>query len=635
MIKTIHKYQNSILLYFVMFVVAFSMVGFGVDFLGQGPRQDYAIRIDDHEISYTDFYRYRRDLEDYYRAIFGGMYSQVVESQQLNLTQRTVDQLIPAYLLEHTAKKLGLRVGPREIADQIRDRMPGKVLDQQTYAAFLRQEGLTAPQFESRIASEALREQLQSIIFDMSRASKAEAAALLERDETKYNAAYVSLSPAAMLEKVPAPAEQELQTYFQEHSEHYQLPPRVGYQFVAFDAKKQQDIVQVPPEEIELYYNDHEDDFRTPARADIQVITLTVPEKADDAARGELKKKAEEVEMKAAAGEDFNKLAETYSDDLKTRLKGGEFGWVTRGDTQPAKPVVDAALKLGGPGAVKLVETPKAFYVVKARAFEQPRLKPLAEVSKEIEAVIRQQEAPAWVSEHAHGLFDEWQQSGKPLAEFAKDRGLELRQTSEPLADGSEPDGGFQGLTRLVVDKPDQQQQIVETGDKLALVQVTEFKEAEIPPMSQATERLLNDYKAEKAAKMAADSAAQLVNELKEKKAATLAEAAKKFGAEIKEVSGLKRQAPAEAPFNDAQVRDALFSAQQANQIPSSSYKVGDSYYIFQVTAIDKPDLSKLQDKLEDYQKRATQLNAQVLVTSLINELKMNADIDVSGQLTE
>ncbi len=62
----------------------------------------------------------------------------------------------------------------------------------------------------------------------------------------------------------------------------------------------------------------------------------------------EAKRRAEEINRRALAGEDFSKLAKKYSEDEKSKDKGGDLGWATRGVYVPAfEKVVFDELKVG------------------------------------------------------------------------------------------------------------------------------------------------------------------------------------------------------------------------------------------------------------------------------------------------
>jgi len=80
---------------------------------------------------------------------------------------------------------------------------------------------------------------------------------------------------------------------------------------------------------------------------------------------------AEEILKRARAGEDFAKLAEQYSSDPGSKVKGGDLGWFGRG--QMVKPFEDAAFSMQ-PGQISdIVESDFGYHIIKV---EERGMKP-------------------------------------------------------------------------------------------------------------------------------------------------------------------------------------------------------------------------------------------------------------------
>lgn len=95
-----------------------------------------------------------------------------------------------------------------------------------------------------------------------------------------------------------------------------------------------------------------------PSDAEIQDYFAKHPELDPKAARD----KAEELRKRAAAGEDFDKLAKENSDEPGAKDSGGDLGWFGKG--RMVKPFEEAAFKLKDNEISEVVESPFGFHVI-------------------------------------------------------------------------------------------------------------------------------------------------------------------------------------------------------------------------------------------------------------------------------
>lgn len=85
--------------------------------------------------------------------------------------------------------------------------------------------------------------------------------------------------------------------------------------------------------EIQAYYEKHREEFKEEMVDASHILFATVDRNLNavsDDKKAEIKTKAEEVQKKAVAGEDFAELAKKYSDDKKTGEKGGSLEYFTK-----------------------------------------------------------------------------------------------------------------------------------------------------------------------------------------------------------------------------------------------------------------------------------------------------------------
>ena len=140
--------------------------------------------------------------------------------------------------------------------------------------------------------------------------------------------------------------------------------------------------VSVTDEDVERYYKLNAKKFRANDRARIRHILLPLPENAPaDRVQNETAK-AKELYAKIAAGEDFAKLAQEYSEGAG-RAAGGDIGWVNRGTLiSGLEEVAFEKLAVGQVSAP--FRTSMGIHIVKLEGRESGNVLPLATVAPKI-----------------------------------------------------------------------------------------------------------------------------------------------------------------------------------------------------------------------------------------------------------
>jgi peptidyl-prolyl cis-trans isomerase SurA len=97
-----------------------------------------------------------------------------------------------------------------------------------------------------------------------------------------------------------------------------------------------------------------------PARYEIGIIQLDPPSNEDN--KMEARQKLLDIRSQILAGKSFNVLAIMYSEDTESAKKGGEIGFMTRGELE--KPYADAAFSLTMGTVSKIVESKFGFHII-------------------------------------------------------------------------------------------------------------------------------------------------------------------------------------------------------------------------------------------------------------------------------
>jgi parvulin-like peptidyl-prolyl isomerase len=167
----------------------------------------------------------------------------------------------------------------------------------------------------------------------------------------------------------------------------------------------------VTEEQARSFYAGNQDMFKVPEQAHVQYILVKASDKEPESVRADAKKRAEEAQKRAAAGEDFGALAKQYSQDA-TAAKGGDIGAFPRGVMFPKFEEIAFGLKPGGVSEV--FQTPNGFNVLKlvemkpagVRAFDEIKTQLMLEMGRAQEEDIVKQKLRVLGSTAKVQLFD-------------------------------------------------------------------------------------------------------------------------------------------------------------------------------------------------------------------------------------
>ena len=122
---------------------------------------------------------------------------------------------------------------------------------------------------------------------------------------------------------------------------------------------------EVTKEEAAGYYREHPAEFDHPEQVKVRMILASVPADAAADVDAQAKARIAQVSRRLAGGEDFAKVASELSDD-PTRSRGGEVGWVRRGQLLPE--LDEAVFKLEAGGVTTAIKTKYGYHVMGAIA---------------------------------------------------------------------------------------------------------------------------------------------------------------------------------------------------------------------------------------------------------------------------
>ena len=160
----------------------------------------------------------------------------------------------------------------------------------------------------------------------------------------------------------------------------------IMFQYMRSQQRKSQSIVS--PVKIETFYNENKDRYFQEDKVHLRLIQLSrTPEETDD----QVKARLEEIVTRFKAGEKFEDLAKTYSQETSRRNKGGDWLWQKRSDLKKEFSEPLFALKKGEMTAPLVL--PEGGFLLYAEDREYAGIEPIDKVRDQIERTLVQQMA--------------------------------------------------------------------------------------------------------------------------------------------------------------------------------------------------------------------------------------------------
>jgi len=327
----------------LLLLVAASMVTYLIPggFSNQGGQDQVIAEIGKQPLTVTDFQQ-RMEMAQRNKSIPPG--AGALFAQQL------LDQMISTEALAYEAQRLGVVVTDADLARALRASMPqlfpnGQFVGKGTYAAFLAQQNLTIPEFETQMRRELLISRLSGLIVDNLVITPEEVVRDFQHKEQRVKLEYVALSPDKLASQVSiTPAEMKI--YFDTFRAQYRIPERRSFQMLVIDAARVSQRIAISDDQLHRYYDQNKDQYRIPERVHVRHILLKTTDK-QPAQVATLEAKAQDLLKQIKAGANFEDLAHKNSEDPGSAAKGGDLGWIVRDQTVKAFENAAFSLKPG------------------------------------------------------------------------------------------------------------------------------------------------------------------------------------------------------------------------------------------------------------------------------------------------
>ena len=550
-------------------------------------------------------------------------------------TQQALDQLLNEKMLALEADRMGLRVSDEEHADLLKKLVPtaftgDTFIGMDKYSAEVQARfQVTVPEFETEVKNALLQQKFQQLVTDGITATDDEVREEFRRENEKIKLDYVLIKPEDLQAKVEV-SDADLAAYFDKNKSQYVVPERRTVDYAVLTLAQLRQRSEVTEDEEKVYYQSHIDQYKLEDRAHVAHILFKTVGKTD-AEAAEIKKKADDVLNKAKHGGNFADLAKQYSEDT-TKDKGGDLGWIVRGQTVPEFEA--AAFSLPKGTISDLVKTQYGFHIIQVIDREMARTLTLDEVKATIINQLQVEKAEQLGETVSSQIADDIRRSGRiPIEDLAKKFNMptgeaKLVEATQPLPELGNAPGLMDTIFHARVGDVAAP---IHTDIGFVVLSVKEIQPSHPAALAEVHDRVAGDFRHLKAVELAKTRADEFSKRVKSGE--NFAAAAKALGFEVK-TSDLVSRSGSIPDLGSAKQFGVAFTLPvgQAGD-PIALGQNWSVYRIAQHDPVNQDDFTKQESKIEEQvlqRKRQTayDLFRTSLKTRLVQEgvLQFNAE---------
>jgi peptidyl-prolyl cis-trans isomerase D len=410
----------------VLGVAVFAMSFFGIEGYFNSHVETFVAKVGKREVSQQQFQDTVNRLRQQQRAQLGDHFDPTVFDKP-EFKQQILDELVGQQLLLQANEDLGMRVSDQALRDTIAS-MPAFQVDGKfnadMYRAQLAGAGMTPEMYQANVRSSLEGSLLPDAISSSAIITPADLDRYLDIKLQRRDIRYFVLPR-------PTPADSQVtdaqvQDYYKAHQADFMNPEQVSLKYIEVDGADLKADTQPTDEDLKKRYQAELSRFGMPEEREVSHILVNVPKNATPAQQKTALDKAEKIASEATPA-NFAKLAQQDSDDLGSKLQGGDLGWLQKGVTNPA---FDAAMFAMQKGQIsKPVLSDEGYHIIYLRDVRSGQTKPFEQVRDQLLKEATTGERDRVYNETAGKMTDLTSQNPGSLEPAAQALHLQIKQT--------------------------------------------------------------------------------------------------------------------------------------------------------------------------------------------------------------
>jgi peptidyl-prolyl cis-trans isomerase D len=362
----------------------------GINSYFEGASKIVVATVNGVEIEKTD---YQNSLSDQRRMLVQMMGQNVdadyFASRAFKL--QVLETLIDSRLQAEYLRDRGFRVTDEQLSKKISSFSAFQVdgqFDPTRYEQLVRNAGLSVEGFERQQRQQGAIDQLRAGL----RGSSLVVSSMTDRAiELLYQrrVAQFTVVDIAAFEYSMVVGSEALRDEFDANKAQYVQPEQMQVEFIRLSVDELGKQANVSELEQRAFYDSNVERFTQPESRSASHILLSLAEDDAEDVVDTREQEAKGIAARARSGEDFAKLAETYSKDPGSASRGGDLGIIRPGAMAPSFETVVFDLKEGQ--ISDPVRTAYGWHIIKVTNIRESNVRPFDEVMSEIKTILERE----------------------------------------------------------------------------------------------------------------------------------------------------------------------------------------------------------------------------------------------------
>ncbi|MDC1072213.1 SurA N-terminal domain-containing protein [Gammaproteobacteria bacterium] len=362
----------------------------GINSYFEGASKIVVATVNGVEIEKTD---YQNSLSDQRRMLVQMMGQNVdadyFASRAFKL--QVLETLIDSRLQAEYLRDRGFRVTDEQLSKKISSFSAFQVdgqFDPTRYEQLVRNAGLSVEGFERQQRQQGAIDQLRAGLRGSSLVVSSMTDRAIELLYQRRVAQFTVVDIAAFEDSLVVGSE-ALRDEFDANKAQYVQPEQMQVEFIRLSVDELGKQANVSELEQRAFYDNNVERFTQPESRSASHILLSLAEDDAEDVVDTREQEAKGIAARARSGEDFAKLAETYSKDPGSASRGGDLGIIRPGAMTPSFETVVFDLKEGQ--ISDPVRTAYGWHIIKVTNIRESNVRPFDEVMSEIKTILERE----------------------------------------------------------------------------------------------------------------------------------------------------------------------------------------------------------------------------------------------------